>query len=49
MHHSVRLIEPVDEYVSIAIKCEGPKNRSEYFRMLAQRDAETHHTDLVGT
>ena len=49
MHHSMRLIEPVDEYVSAAIKREGLKNRSEYFRMLVQQNAETHHTDLVGT
>ncbi|WP_176694675.1 hypothetical protein [Bifidobacterium polysaccharolyticum] len=48
MQHSMRLSEPMDEYVSAAIKRERPKNRSEYFRMLVQQDAETHHTDLVG-
>ena len=49
MQHSMRLSEPMDEYVSAATKRERPKNHIEYFRMLAQRDAETHHTDLVGT
>ena len=48
VQHSVRLSEPMDEYVSAAIKREGLKNRSEYFRMLVQRDAENHHTELVG-
>lgn len=48
VQHSVRLSEPMDEYVSAAIKREGLKNRSEYFRMLVQRNAETHHTELVG-
>lgn len=48
VQHSVRLSEPMDEYVSAAIKREGLENRNEYFCMLVQWDAETHHTDLVG-
>ncbi|WP_155805054.1 hypothetical protein [Bifidobacterium sp. 7101] len=48
VQHSVRLSKPMDEYVSAAIKREGLENRNEYFCMLVQWDAETHHTDLVG-
>jgi hypothetical protein len=43
VQRNVRLSESMDDYVNDAVRREGLSNRSEYFRLLVERDAQRHH------
>jgi hypothetical protein len=45
---NTRLPKSMSRYVETAIKREGLKNRSEYIRMLVERDMQNQHAQLVG-
>jgi hypothetical protein len=49
VQRNIRLPKPMDNYVSEAVHREGLSNRSEYFRLLVERDAKQHQgRTLVG-
>lgn len=45
VQRNVRMPKSMDEYVSNAVEREGLNNRSEYFRLLVEHDAQAHRRE----